>query len=251
MVLKTIFPGCGVRAFLMLFLNLIMCAVESQRFSVIIKCQIKQSKESIGKVGILRQCNKKLAQKKNQKPKNILHFVDCSKVEITKTMAEMLDPIDEKSNETDEGVSTVDSKLDKILEQIKPIDSISSNVKTLTEKLEKLELTISGHGSRIERLEKCLELTDMDIQNMKGKIQGISEDVKCCKESSQENSLWKTKCEMLEESLLKLETYSRKENIIFEGLEESDNENCADIIISPDESRGYIGFRSVAPPPPP
>ena len=44
------------------------------------------------------------------------------------------------------------------------------------------------------------------------------------------NSLWKARCEALEDSVIKMELHSRKDNIIFDGVSESDNENCADII---------------------
>ena len=38
---------------------------------------------------------------------------------------------------------------------------------------------------------------------------------------------------------------------IFLSTSIGENIICVGVIISPDESRGYIGFRSVAPPPPP
>ena len=73
----------------------------------------------------------------SKRNKNLLHFVECSKGELSETMAELLES--QESPKIDIEKSPIESKLDEILEKIKPMEEISKNVKTLTEKLLNVE----------------------------------------------------------------------------------------------------------------
>ena len=61
-------------------------------------------------------------------------------------------------------------------------------------------------------------------------MQALSAEVKNKEGTSGTNNLWKSKCNLLESSLKKLEEYSRRDNLIFEGVSESPNERCMDLI---------------------
>ena len=122
--------------------------------------------------------------------------------------------------------SNIEAKLDFIIKQIEPIEGMNQNLKFLTEKIVTLEKRIDNHDSRIDNLEKSIEISNATIVTAKEDMKSLREE----KHVEGGNILLKMRCEMLESSLRKLEEYSRRENIMFEGLAESHNENCFEVI---------------------
>ena len=126
--------------------------------------------------------------------------------------------------------SNIEAKLDFIIEKIKPIDEMSQNMKMLTEKFATLEKRVGEQESRINDVEKSLEISNATIVKVKTDLHTLSEETKSKGGECYNNNLWKVRCDSLESSLTRLEEYSRRENIIFEGLKESQNENCFEVI---------------------
>ena len=188
----------------------------------------------------------------NKKQKSLLHYVDCDKEEITSSMAEMLDHPTLSSNQETPTKSVIEAKLDEILEKIKPIEEIRKNVTDLTNKISKLETTAKDHESRLQGIENSAEMYDKTFQSVQADLQRLDEESKARSGKYDMNSLWRAKCESLEESVNKMEAYSRRDNIVFEGLSESEGENCHDIIykllverLSIQDARERIHFTSL------
>ena len=166
----------------------------------------------------------------NKKQKSMLHYVDCSKGEITDSMAEMLESQTLNSGQNSQEKSVIEAKLDEILDKIKPIDEIRTNVKVLTDNFLKLEKTAENHEARILNIEQNVETNDKILQSIQADVRRLDGENAERKGRHDMNSLWKAKCESLEESLSRMEAYSRRENVIFEGIGETDGENCEDVI---------------------
>ena len=75
-------------------------------------------------------------------------------------------------------------------------------------------------------MEQKVESTNIELETIKGKT---SEHPKCC-EGSLENDLLKLKIEKLEDMHKKHESFLRQDNIIFEGIPETENKSCAELV---------------------
>ena len=175
------------------------------------------------------QNHSKTISPENKKQKSVLDYVDCSKEELTSNTAEMLESQALCSSQNFREKSAIEAKLDKILEKIKPINDIREDMKTLKDSLLRLEKTAEKHESRILDIEKNAEVNDKTLQAIQSHINRLDIESKERNSKYDTNSLWKTKCDLLE-SLSKMEVYSRKENIIFEGLHGTEVENCQEVI---------------------
>ena len=109
----------------------------------------------------------------SKKQKSMLHFVDCSKENITGSMAEMFDSQDLSLNQHTKEKSVIELKRDGILEKTKPIDEIRINMKALTDNVAKLENTAKEHGNRLTNIEVNAEANEKTLQSMKTDIQEL------------------------------------------------------------------------------
>ena len=118
-------------------------------------------------------------------------------------------------------------KLNTILEKIEPIRRIDANLSDLTTKFNALQSTVTAHDKRLLDIEKSATYLDSELDDVKAEIVNIKSSPVIPNKTVQ---LLTLKCEKLEESLLKQEIQGKKHNIIFDGIEEKEGEDCYEVI---------------------
>ena len=169
-----------------------------------------------------------------KKQKTLTSFTCSDKATCSVKMAEKLNTNAEKKGKAKSDIqapnSGMESKLDFIIERIKPIDDMSRDLKTLTEKLGTLEQKLGDQESKIGQVKASIEMTDNMVANIKTDVDRLCEESKSKQVEHEFSNLWKVRCNQLELSLRKQEEYSRRNNIIFEGVLESPNETCSELV---------------------
>lgn len=114
------------------------------------------------------------------------------------------------------------------LKDIKSNSVTKTDLKDINEKIgaidNKIEDAISNASQAVQVAEdakKCVEKSELDVQ----KLQNELAQVTCDRDEAQK------KMSQVNERMNKLESYMRRENLLFEGIEETKNENCKDVLI--------------------
>ena len=129
---------------------------------------------------------------------------------------------------------TMEAKVDKLVDSVKALEGVLKTLVTSAaetkESIEKINSNIKHYETKLsEACETILELKDTvaSIPRMQSEILELQK-----------------KNQLLEEKLLKQDEYSRRENLIFEGLSESGkNEDCFDLINNVLKSVGLENIR--------
>ena len=77
----------------------------------------------------------------------------------------------------------------------------------LTNQLSKLEIPTKGRESRLQKIEKDVEGYDKTFQTIEADLQRLDGESKERSGKYDMNSLWRAKCESMEESVNKMEAY--------------------------------------------
>ena len=91
--------------------------------------------------------------------------------------------------------------------------------------------TIQSTGATKEDVQKLSGTVDKISSNMSAALQKSEEALKVAKVAMQNANQYKEQCSVLQERLNKLEAYNRRENLIIEGITETDNENCKAVVL--------------------
>jgi ribA/ribD-fused uncharacterized protein len=97
-------------------------------------------------------------------------------------------------------------------------------LQNLTEKLEDLT-SKSATKSDVQGVSEAVR------ESLSAAVQKSEEAMKVAENAMKCANDYKDRCDFLQERLNRLEAYNRRENLIFEGIEESDHEICKDVII--------------------
>ena len=161
----------------------------------------------------------------NKKPRSVLQLLEQSKVSAVRPriQANMATGSIKVEKDVPKDISKM---LTEILEKIAPIETISSNLEKPTDQFQSLNSKVSRHTDKLVELEQKVESTNIELETIKGKI---SEHPKCG-DGALENDLLKLKIEKLEDMHKKQESFLRQDNIIFEGITETENESCAELV---------------------
>ncbi len=123
-------------------------------------------------------------------------------------------------------MSALETKIDKILDSLPSISSTESElsqqsvqVHLLKENLDEITPKVDSHDSALESMDKDIEelKTDMnEAQQVHNKSQHQMHFIEALRIKTKE----------MNNHILELESYSRRDNLIFDGVEESPQENC-------------------------
>ena len=160
-------------------------------------------------------------------------FTNCEKTMAPKKNAEKKaseNPPESPKEDTQRGsqtAMTMEAKIDFIMSKISKLDIIESKLSGMNEKMESLE-------SKIAEQEMSLEFTQEEVTEIKGKVDDMGNITKDHDQTIGEikellNVLNYSRVQMKEE-MNKMEDYSRRDCLIFEGIEENKTENCTQII---------------------
>ena len=124
-------------------------------------------------------------------------------------------PIPKLQQEALEMANTTDSKLELILSKL--------------EKLDVIEVDIKDMKSTIDDFKSSLDFTQTQLSEACEEILQLKHEVESIKIVEGEVRALRLKVAELEQKSLAQDMYSRRENIIIDGLKESKDENCFDV----------------------
>lgn len=121
--------------------------------------------------------------------------------------------------------TSMDDKLSAILNQVSLLPTIQKNLKDLSLSMENMKVELTEHQKAIEFSQA--EIEDLKVKNKRQeeRIHTLETEVK-----GYENS--KQNLTQVEEKIVNLEAYGRRENLIFENINENQHENCRELILN-------------------
>ena len=131
--------------------------------------------------------------------------------------------------------------LNEITEDIKTIklsiNNIDQTVSNINMKVTQLESKITAIDRRVEEVEKCCSFVSDKYESQKNDLKNTKSDIKAvenfCKTMEEKNKELDKQKERMDSKLLELERRSMRENLMFFGIEESEDEenDCSEIIM--------------------
>ena len=131
--------------------------------------------------------------------------------------------------------------LNEITEDIKTIklsiNNIDQTVSNINMKVTQLESKITAIDRRVEEVEKCCSFVSDKYESQKNDRKNTKSDIKAvenfCKTMEEKNKEVDKQKERMYSKLLELESRSMRENVMFFGIEESEDEenDCSEIIM--------------------
>ena len=118
----------------------------------------------------------------------------------------------------------------KDTEKGSPASSDSVSAQLVMEKLENISREIQTVRTEVRELRSSIEFSQKDIEEIKGRLDKLEE--KQLKFTSQAHEIETLKSDnlQLQERLEKLELYSRRDNLIITGLQETEDENPTEVL---------------------
>jgi len=124
-----------------------------------------------------------------------------------------------KAAQNEEGkTNTEDTTLKLILEQIKPIQTINENVIQMKESIAHLTTSLQFTQGELDDLKKQSKEQQLELKEIQKKLD--------------EMQLIKEENKQLKKKLVALEAYGRRENLIFTGIPEGEDDNCHQLILN-------------------
>ena len=129
-------------------------------------------------------------------------------------------------------MASVQKALGQILKAVKPISNMNSQIDNLVLDVRRFEKSLSDQKQRIDNLQASVDFNDKTIKDFKDKIEPIVKNqVTRDQMTAMELAFAKENVE-LRRHIIKLEEYSRRNNLMFHGIPEKENEQCVDEIMS-------------------
>ena len=168
----------------------------------------------------------------NKKQKSVLDMFKSGPDKLD-TMAECGDTVngaimkatDETMKADQPGGEDMLSLLKDILKQVKPIPGIVTAIDDIKSKLDGLTTKVDDHETRITTVEQQSAANFQEIADLKKTVETLQISI-----PSNNVNLLKLKNEKLENKIDAMENHSRRENIIFNGIAESEAENCKSLV---------------------
>ncbi len=120
------------------------------------------------------------------------------------------------------------SKLDEILVLVRKIPGMEIKIAQMELSLSEVKSVQDNHGSRIVENEKALNFFNTDMESMKEKVEQAEKVSQSAGDHMFFIEALKDKMKELNKMIINLEAYSRRENLIFEGIPETKDESCLD-----------------------
>ena len=120
-------------------------------------------------------------------------------------------------------ITSTQSVLKKILQAVKPIEDINSKLDNLTKEMGDMKTKVESQGNDISTVKKDLQDQKKLADKLKTRLDNFG------KKQEQFTILEKSLISQnkhLPSEIVKLEECSRRNNLLFQGLEERDREDC-------------------------
>lgn len=166
-------------------------------------------------------------------------FVNTPKTNQPKPSTQTEEIIEESdvSASADGAIKTMDTKTDSIMEessdhgqmlreimnQLKVLPSIKTSIDGLKTDVQKI-------NSELDSIKKSLEYTQNDIDELYDISKRQDQKLGQIDHMVNELSILRSQNKKLEKKVTDLEQHSRKDNLIFEGINESKDENCVETV---------------------
>ena len=124
-----------------------------------------------------------------------------------------------KTQEKDKTEDT-QSVLNKILKAVEPIESMNEKLDKLSKDFENLKSTVNEHDSEIVKIKTDLKTQSIRSEKCETRINKIENETTVLEQNLM------TENKKLKKDMVKLEEYSRRNNLLFHGLEEREGEDC-------------------------
>ncbi len=122
--------------------------------------------------------------------------------------------------------NTMEGKIDHILKLVSEIPSIKIDIAKLQVSLNDTDVKVSENAERITNNEASLKFIDEDVCANKLEFHKLQETVSFINDKMNFIDALKLKMKELNTMITDLESYSRRENLIFDGIVETKGESC-------------------------
>ena len=129
-------------------------------------------------------------------------------------------------------MASVQTVLGQILKAVKPISNMSCQINNLVSDVRKFEKSLSEQSNRMDNLETRVGFNDQGIKDLDEKVENIVKNQATKDHLTAMELAFAKDNAGLRKHISKLEEYSRRNNLIFHGIHEKDNEQCEDEIKS-------------------
>ena len=120
----------------------------------------------------------------------------------------------------------IQATLKKILTAVKPIDDMNQKLDKLTEDFVSLKGAVDKHTTELSTIRKDLKAESDLSQKLQLKIDNIEKESVNAGHLSALNTSMLSEHRRLKSEIIKLEEYSRRNNLLFHGLDEREGEDC-------------------------
>ncbi len=127
--------------------------------------------------------------------------------------------------------TTMEGKIDHILALVSEIPSIKVDIAKLQVSLNTTDEKVSENTDRINNNEASLKYIDEDVCANKLEFQKLKDTVNFIGDKLNFIDALKLKMKELNTMITDLESYSRRENLIFDGIAETKGESCYNIVM--------------------
>ena len=125
-----------------------------------------------------------------------------------------------------------DPMLKQILDTVKPIPGIKDQLDGIVKDISTIKTTIQQHGTDISSLKNSVGSNQAEIKQCKSEVAALQKELQELKVEVAKATVWRKKNQELSQKVLDLESYSRRNNLLFYGIKETIGESCETLIFS-------------------
>ena len=126
---------------------------------------------------------------------------------------------------------TIKEMLKDIMGQLKPMKEISEKLDKVLRDVNQLKGDVIQNKTNINDLKASLETTQETVGDLQSDVTALSKKVSSAEQFAIKEKVFQNELKTLEQKLINMETYSRRENLIFYGIPEKRGEDLIDVIM--------------------
>ena len=120
--------------------------------------------------------------------------------------------------------------LSKILQKVEPIEEMNTKLEHMATDISDIKETVKRHDEELRDLKQVFDHQLEDMQDISERVEKLEKETVNQDHLTLMESALLSENSRLKDRLLKLEEYSRRNNILFHGIQEREGENCYDVI---------------------
>ena len=120
--------------------------------------------------------------------------------------------------------------LSKILQKVEPIEEMNTKLEHMATDISDIKETVKRHDEELRDLKQVFDHQQEDMQDISERVEKLEKETVNQDHLTLMESALLSENSRLKDRLLKLEEYSRRNNILFHGIQEREGENCYDVI---------------------